>query len=72
MPDYIKKEDENKVILFFHGGSYVVGQDISGLTEAIAICANTKLKLISVDYKMPPEYPYPQAINDAFVFIKIY
>ena len=70
LPDYIKKEDENKVILFFHGGSYVVGQDISRLTEAIAICANTKLKLISVDYKMPPEYPYPQAINDAFCVYK--
>lgn len=70
LPDHISKEDKQKIILFFHGGSYVVGQDISGLTEAIAICSYTKLKLIAVDYRMPPEYPYPAAINDALTVYK--
>ena len=54
-----KKIDENKkdkVIFYIHGGGYVLGHGISGITEAIPMAAQNHYKVISVDYRMAPQH----------------
>lgn len=68
-----KKIDENKkdkVIFYIHGGGYVLGHGVSGITEAIPMAAQNHYKVISVDYRMAPQHPFPAAIDDAFAAYK--
>lgn len=52
------------VLLHFHGGGYVMGVPSSsrGITSALALGAN--LRVLSVDYALGPEQPFPAAVND--------
>lgn len=63
-----KEQGQNKqsrVLLNLHGGGYVLGQGESGTQEAILMAATGKFKVIYVDYRMAPDFPYPAAIDDA-------
>jgi acetyl esterase len=53
------------VLLFFHGGGYVVGSLDShdGLCRAIA--SKSGLAVLSVGYRLAPEYRFPTAFDDA-------
>jgi len=48
-----------------HGGGYVLGPGESGTREAILMAGYGKMKVISIDYRMPPDFPYPAAMDDA-------
>ena len=53
------------VILYFHGGVYVLGDAFQAAGLASEIGRRTHAKVISVDYRLAPEHPYPAAIDDA-------
>lgn len=54
------------VLIWFHGGGFVVG----GLDTADATCraltAETGRLVISVDYRLAPEHPFPAAVRDCY------
>ena len=52
------------VVLYFHGGVYVLG-DAFAAGLAAQIGRRTRAKVISVDYRLAPEHPYPAAVDDA-------
>ena len=55
-----------KILIFFHGGGWVTG-DIDSYTS---VCANladeTGHTVISVDYRLAPENPYPAGLEDCY------
>ena len=53
------------VLLHFHGGGYVLNPGEAGTTEAIYMAGIGGVKVVSVDYRMPPDFPYPAAMDDA-------
>jgi epsilon-lactone hydrolase len=53
------------VVLYFHGGVYVLGDAVSAANLASQFGRRTRAKVISVDYRLAPEHPYPAAIDDA-------
>ncbi|HEY2079968.1 MAG TPA: alpha/beta hydrolase [Streptosporangiaceae bacterium] len=53
------------VVLYFHGGVYVIGDAFLAADLASQIGRRTRAKVISVDYRLAPEYPYPAAVDDA-------
>ena len=53
-----------------HGGGYVFFPGESGTREAILMAGYGKFKVISVDYRMPPDHPYPAAMDDAMAVWK--
>ena len=53
------------VVLYFHGGVYVLGNAVQAAGLAAQIGRRTQAKVISVDYRLAPEYPYPAAVDDA-------
>jgi epsilon-lactone hydrolase len=53
------------VVLYFHGGVYVMGDAALAAGLAAQIGRRTHAKVISVGYRLAPEHPYPAAIDDA-------
>jgi epsilon-lactone hydrolase len=55
------------VVLYFHGGVYVISDAFLAAGLASQVGRRTHAKVISVDYRLAPEHPYPAAVDDAFV-----
>jgi epsilon-lactone hydrolase len=53
------------VVLYFHGGVYVMGDASLAAGLAAQVGRRTHAKVISVDYRLAPEHPYPAAVDDA-------
>jgi acetyl esterase/lipase len=53
------------VVLYFHGGVYVIGDAFLAADLASQVGRRTPAKVISVDYRLAPEHPYPAAVDDA-------
>jgi len=53
------------VVLYFHGGVYVLGDALSAVGLASQVGRRTDARAFSVDYRLAPEHPYPAAVDDA-------
>jgi epsilon-lactone hydrolase len=53
------------IVMYFHGGVYVLGDAFLAADLASQIGRRTSAKVISVDYRLAPENPYPAAVDDA-------
>ena len=53
------------VVLYFHAGVYVMGEASLTADLASQVGRRTDAKVISVDYRLAPEHPYPAAVDDA-------
>lgn len=69
-PDVIPPEHRDKLLIHVHGGCYVLFPGKSGTTEAIIMAGLGHFRVISVDYRMPPEGYFPAALDDAMTVYK--
>ena len=53
------------VVLYFHGGVYVMSDAFLAAGLASQVGRRTHARVISVDYRLAPEHPYPAAVDDA-------
>jgi len=53
------------VVLYFHGGVYVMGDAFLAADLASQVGRRASAKVISVGYRLAPEHPYPAAVDDA-------
>ncbi len=54
----------NRVLIHLHGGAYVINGGEAGLSEAILGATYAKTRVLCVDYRMPPDHPFPAAVDD--------
>src|SRR5271157_5390522 len=54
------------VVLFFHGGGFVVGDLDTHDGSARQHAVGADAIVVSVDYRLAPEHPYPAAVEDAW------
>lgn len=64
-PCRFSEENKNRLLVHIHGGGYVFGPGQAGLREAVLMAGLCGFKIISIDYRMPPDFPYPAALDDA-------
>jgi acetyl esterase/lipase len=69
-PDEIPPKNRNRLLVHVHGGCYVLSPGEAGTTEAILMAGFGHFKVISVDYRMPPEAYFPAALDDAMTVWK--
>jgi epsilon-lactone hydrolase len=69
-PDNIPDANRNRVLVHVHGGGYVLGPGEAGTGEGIMMAGTARMKVISIDYRMPPDFPYPAAMDDAMAVWK--
>jgi monoterpene epsilon-lactone hydrolase len=59
------KINEARAVLYVHGGAYLVGGGLLAAHMALPVAAMAACKVYSIDYRMPPEHPFPAALDDA-------
>jgi monoterpene epsilon-lactone hydrolase len=55
----------DKVILYFHGGVYVIGTAVASVPLVSEVVRRAGARAITLDYRLAPENPYPAAVDDA-------
>ena len=63
-PNKIAEAHKDHIMLYVHGGAYVFGGGDASVSEAAIIANSSGITALSIDYRMPPDYPFPQAIDD--------
>lgn len=63
----VAKEAQNSeaVCLWFHGGGYYRGSVQADRSVTAHLSRISRMRVLSVDYRLAPEHPFPAAIEDA-------
>ncbi len=56
---------EDEAVIYFHGGAYMAGSIISNRPLAVDFAQATGRNVLSFEYRLAPEHPYPAALEDA-------
>lgn len=65
IPKGVKNTKNAPILLFFHGGGYLVGSLDSHRGMVARIAQELGWCVIHVDYRLAPEHPFPAALEDA-------
>ncbi|AMK18304.1 MULTISPECIES: alpha/beta hydrolase [Sphingobium] len=56
----------DQLYLNMHGGGFVVHAGKAGTDEAVLMAGLTRTPVLEIDYRMPPDHPFPASIDDGF------
>lgn len=54
----------DRCFLFIHGGGYYRGSVATTRSTSARISASTNARVLSIDYRLAPEHPFPGALDD--------
>ncbi|RMF17024.1 MAG: alpha/beta hydrolase [Gammaproteobacteria bacterium] len=60
-----RKGCSSRVVLYLHGGGYVIGSTRTHLELAGRIARAARAQIYMPEYRLAPEHPFPAALNDA-------
>lgn len=60
----VSPENRNRILINLHGGGFTTGARSASLVESVPLAALMRIKVISIDYRMSPEYQFPAASED--------
>lgn len=66
VPDGTESPATSALLLYFHGGGFVIGDLDTHDSLCRLICRDGGIQVISVDYRLAPEHKAPAAIDDAY------
>ena len=58
--------EQRPLIVYFHGGGWVLGDLDTHDSVCRFLAANAAAAVLSIDYRLAPEHPFPAAVEDAF------
>ncbi|CAZ81182.1 unnamed protein product [Tuber melanosporum] len=66
-PSYPPRPDSSRkypVVVNFHGGGFTLGHATDDVRWAASVVSHADAIVVSVDYRLAPEHPFPTAIED--------
>ncbi len=63
-PPKIDPAFDNSVFVHLHGGGYLLGGGVNAAREAAGIASTGNIKVISIDYTLSLDGPFPAGMND--------
>jgi len=61
---------QKNIILHYHGGGFIAGSVKNSRDFLGRLSRATKARVLSVEYRLAPEHPYPAAVDDTFTAYK--
>ncbi len=58
------------VIVYWHGGGWVLGDETSDDSLCRDLCVRTDALVVSVNYRHAPEHPFPAAVDDGYAALR--
>ena len=58
------------VVVYFHGGGWTIGDVDTHDAQARMLCNGVDAVVVSVDYRLAPEHPFPAAFDDAVAAVR--
>lgn len=52
-------------LVYYHGGGWIIGDIDSHQAHAIRFANRARVVVVNVDYRLAPEHPFPQGVDDA-------
>ena len=68
IPKRAAAHKQDRVLICLHGGGFT--SDSGSTLESVTIAALTGIKVISVEYRLAPQYPFPAAVDDTVAVYK--
>lgn len=65
-PRLLEQDELLPVLLFIHGGGYALGDMDSHDNIAGYLCKHADIIVVSVDYRLAPEYKFPSGVEDCY------
>lgn len=62
--DYPQSRSRYPVVVNFHGGGFTLGNGTDDARWAEAVVRHVKAVVVSVEYRLAPEHPFPTAVED--------
>jgi epsilon-lactone hydrolase len=69
-PRDLPSQNEHRLLVHVHGGYYVFNNGEAALREAVLMAGFAHMKVLSVDYRLAPEDPFPAGLDDAITVWK--
>ncbi len=69
-PTDMPARNRDRLAVHVHGGCYVLNPREAALPEAMLVAGFARMKVIAVDYRMPPEAYFPAALDDGMTVYK--
>jgi acetyl esterase len=67
---YVPSKSPRGLIVYFHGGGWVIGTVAGYHPFTATLAARTGCAVLSVDYRLAPEHPYPAPVEDALAAVR--
>jgi acetyl esterase len=58
--------ESRPALLYYHGGGWTIGSIDTHDTLCRRLCSNARIVVVSVDYRLAPEHPFPAAVEDCY------
>lgn len=69
-PRNLEKKNNNKALVFFHGGGWIGGTTYVVENFCKLIAERADCVVFNIDYSLAPEKPYPNGVNDNYYAVK--
>lgn len=66
----ITQHDNLPVVVFYHGGGWSIGDLDTHDPVARTLAVGAEAIVVSVDYRLAPEHPYPQGVDDSWAALR--
>jgi len=57
-------------LVYYHGGGWIIGDIDSHQAHAIRFANRSRVVVVNVDYRLAPEHPFPQGVDDAIAAVQ--
>jgi acetyl esterase len=64
-PLHASAAEKPPLLVFFHGGGFVIGDLDTHDEPCRMLCRHAQIQVLSVDYRLAPEHPFPAGVRDA-------
>jgi acetyl esterase len=65
LPPRSSAPEKPPLLVFFHGGGFVIGDLDTHDEPCRLLCRHAGVQVLSVDYRLAPEHPFPAGVGDA-------